>query len=272
MKRCPTCNRTYTDDTLAFCLEDGASLQTASDSELPYDSEPTVRAFAATLNDEPPPTEIFEPRALPTAQMPPPYTQAAQQQRARVTAPDRVDSTSPPTLSPAAATETRPQNTTRVIMFSVLATVLLIAVGSIGAWVLLKDEKETATQNATRDNQKNGAVEAQSNTPGTNSTNATAPPKTANGNRPAPLAPTNGRWFVVLGSYEKTDSASANQRLNSLRAAGYDASIVDTDDYPNFSGGKLAVVMGPYTRTEATATADRMRSVVKDAYAKSGWK
>jgi hypothetical protein len=26
MKRCPTCNRSYADDTLAFCLEDGARL------------------------------------------------------------------------------------------------------------------------------------------------------------------------------------------------------------------------------------------------------
>jgi len=35
MKRCPTCNRSYADDTLSFCLQDGAPL---------YDPEETVIA------------------------------------------------------------------------------------------------------------------------------------------------------------------------------------------------------------------------------------
>ena len=36
MKRCPQCNRTYADDTLSFCLEDGGVLSA------PYDEEETV--------------------------------------------------------------------------------------------------------------------------------------------------------------------------------------------------------------------------------------
>ena len=47
MKRCPTCQRTYTDDTMIFCLEDGATLLTASGSSDP---------LASTLLDSPPPT------------------------------------------------------------------------------------------------------------------------------------------------------------------------------------------------------------------------
>jgi hypothetical protein len=38
MKRCPTCNRSYADDTLLFCLQDGAHL------EPDYDPEATVVA------------------------------------------------------------------------------------------------------------------------------------------------------------------------------------------------------------------------------------
>ena len=38
MKRCPTCNRSYADDTLTFCLQDGAKLVGA------YDPEATVIA------------------------------------------------------------------------------------------------------------------------------------------------------------------------------------------------------------------------------------
>ena len=33
MKACPTCNRTYEDDTLAFCLDDGARLSPANDPQ-----------------------------------------------------------------------------------------------------------------------------------------------------------------------------------------------------------------------------------------------
>jgi len=30
MKRCPQCNRTYSDDALSFCLDDGSPLVTAA--------------------------------------------------------------------------------------------------------------------------------------------------------------------------------------------------------------------------------------------------
>src|ERR1044072_8046093 len=43
MKRCPKCNRQYTDDSLRFCLEDGTSL-------------------VLTRDAEPPPTEVLRPR------------------------------------------------------------------------------------------------------------------------------------------------------------------------------------------------------------------
>lgn len=43
MKRCPSCNRTYADETMSFCLADGSLLSA------PYDP----------AKDEPPPTEIM---------------------------------------------------------------------------------------------------------------------------------------------------------------------------------------------------------------------
>ena len=45
IKRCPSCNRTYSDESISFCLADGALLSA------PYDSS----------KDEPPPTEILPP-------------------------------------------------------------------------------------------------------------------------------------------------------------------------------------------------------------------
>ncbi len=53
MKRCSSCNRTYTDEALNFCLEDGTPLvATAENNEtLRYGARPT----------KPPPTEIYRP-------------------------------------------------------------------------------------------------------------------------------------------------------------------------------------------------------------------
>ncbi len=62
MKSCPTCNRTYPDDTLAFCLMDGSVLSA------PYD--PSETRAPTRRSNEPPPTEVIsaatkpaEPRA-----------------------------------------------------------------------------------------------------------------------------------------------------------------------------------------------------------------
>ncbi|HKG59533.1 MAG TPA: hypothetical protein VKB05_07125 [Pyrinomonadaceae bacterium] len=59
MKRCPTCNRTYTDSSLNFCLEDGTPLTTDTP---PVDPNATIRYPAARDTAEPPPTEIYRPQ------------------------------------------------------------------------------------------------------------------------------------------------------------------------------------------------------------------
>jgi hypothetical protein len=50
MKRCARCNRTYSDDSLNFCLEDGELLTHYADEE------PT-----RSLRDNPPPTMVMDP-------------------------------------------------------------------------------------------------------------------------------------------------------------------------------------------------------------------
>ncbi|HWF87408.1 MAG TPA: hypothetical protein VN659_01190 [Pyrinomonadaceae bacterium] len=71
MKRCPTCNRTYTDPSLNFCLEDGSPL--AAD----LDPNATIRYPGGRDTAEPPPTEIYRPQPQvvtprPTTTPPPP--------------------------------------------------------------------------------------------------------------------------------------------------------------------------------------------------------
>lgn len=63
MKRCPTCNRTYTDVSLNFCLEDGTPLVTGGP---PQDPNATIRYPGPRDTSEPPPTEIYRPTSAPT--------------------------------------------------------------------------------------------------------------------------------------------------------------------------------------------------------------
>lgn len=82
MKRCPTCNRTYTDLSLNFCLEDGTPLS----SDAP-DPNATIRYPGPRDTSEPPPTEIYRPPppvtrpATPTPPAPPPPPQHQPQPR-----------------------------------------------------------------------------------------------------------------------------------------------------------------------------------------------
>ena len=68
MKRCPSCNRNYTDDTLRFCLEDGTPLVQA-----PLD-EPTITTPPA----EPPATVVYGAAAPTYMPAPVPPTSPAQ--------------------------------------------------------------------------------------------------------------------------------------------------------------------------------------------------
>src|SRR5215207_3488703 len=64
MKRCPSCNRTYTDLSLNFCLEDGTPL--VSDGPSAHDPNATIRYPGGRDTSEPPPTEIYRPAPTPT--------------------------------------------------------------------------------------------------------------------------------------------------------------------------------------------------------------
>ncbi len=61
MKQCPQCSRTYADESITFCLADGALLSA------PYDSEATQRIPLARSTN-PPPTEVLpsqQPQPIP---------------------------------------------------------------------------------------------------------------------------------------------------------------------------------------------------------------
>lgn len=93
MKRCPTCNRTYADDALSFCLDDGTRLLTDNAGSPSYDPNATVqytqpRETSGGGGGEPPPTQIYQPGApvysqqvQPSWTPTPTYPQPAQKKR-----------------------------------------------------------------------------------------------------------------------------------------------------------------------------------------------
>lgn len=66
MKRCPQCNRTYTDEALSFCLDDGSPLVSAN-APSSFDPGATVQYPQA-----PQPTIAYGPGQAPPSSMPPP--------------------------------------------------------------------------------------------------------------------------------------------------------------------------------------------------------
>jgi hypothetical protein len=70
MKRCPQCNRTYTDDALSFCLDDGSPLVSASPPPS-FDPSATVQ-YPQGRDTSPQPTIAYGPGQPPPSSPPPP--------------------------------------------------------------------------------------------------------------------------------------------------------------------------------------------------------
>lgn len=74
MKRCPTCNRTFTDANLSFCIDDGTPLVPAAAAE-----DETTRVSPSSSSDPPSnqPPETYQPRDWQTPAYQPPDFQNA---------------------------------------------------------------------------------------------------------------------------------------------------------------------------------------------------
>ena len=124
MKRCPTCERRYADETLNFCLEDGSPL---------VEINPSTQETLALEAGEPPPTEILDPALAPTFGTRPAKPAApTMRQQARATRREEVQNFAPAAPPPA-------RSTTSVVALTVAATILLLGLGGLGAWLLLRD-------------------------------------------------------------------------------------------------------------------------------------
>jgi hypothetical protein len=101
---------------------------------------------------------------------------------------------------------------------------------------------------------------------GTNATVANA--NNAVGKR---VSNSTGRWLIILQTFSRHERARANQRLNQLRAQGYDAEVIGTDSYSNLRPGLLVLAMGPFSKRAAEQRLGKLRSVAPQSYIKAGW-
>jgi hypothetical protein len=115
MKQCPTCNRTYADDSITFCLADGALLSAS------YDSGATQRIPARLTN--PPPTEVL------TAQPP-----------------------LPTEVLPHYLPQTQPVRASNSSKYLLAALLLILVVGGILTVVLLNQKRESASSSTNSSN------------------------------------------------------------------------------------------------------------------------
>lgn len=72
MKRCPQCNRTYTDDALSFCLDDGSPLVSAS-APSSFDPSATIQ-YPQSRETTPQPTIAYGPGQPPLSTPPPQWS------------------------------------------------------------------------------------------------------------------------------------------------------------------------------------------------------
>lgn len=83
---------------------------------------------------------------------------------------------------------------------------------------------------------------------------------------------TDTGWFVIVGSFNKSDFRKAQERLTNAQQLGYEARIEDADQYPNLKSGLWVVVLGPYSKDAAKSIASEIGPKVPEgAYIKSGW-
>ena len=82
----------------------------------------------------------------------------------------------------------------------------------------------------------------------------------------------SGSWLVICGSFARTQHEQAQEKLMYLREKGYDARIVDTNQYPNLRKKLWTVVTSSSSRQQAESFRRRTLSEgIRGCYVKSGW-
>ena len=238
MKRCPTCQRVYADDTLTFCLEDGVLLVGDGNvSGVTADLNATIPASYPSHRNSVP-TEVLG-NADEVTRTP---SQPTMVQEPRITA-HEVYGAGPKAPAPT------PRNTTLVVGLTAIATLILIALAGVGAWFLFKGDKTqgpTETQSNRNQDTKPPSVNDNNKT---DQANANASPDTKVSPKPPP---------VDIAAVRNEVTAVLNGWTSSSRAHDLDAHMnyyADTlDTYYNASNVSSSRVRADRARAYALYT------------------
>ena len=135
MKRCPTCQKTYADESLNFCLDDGAPLLVETGTASSRDSGATLIMSERTESiPVPAPTQVSIPRGAPTDVMP--GASGTIREQPRYTAPDAHLAAQPP----------KPRSHMLTAGITAIAILLLVLVG-IGIALLMRGSGNNSVEN-----------------------------------------------------------------------------------------------------------------------------
>lgn len=124
MKQCPNCQITYADDSLQFCLQDGTPLvEFSSQSASDFETEPETLVIPKKVE----PIRFDLPSSYKTNQ-----TNQSDWQ---------------PSQPLPVKRETKKSNTAKVVILSVLGTILLLGLGGLGTWLYFNNKKTQVTVN-----------------------------------------------------------------------------------------------------------------------------
>ncbi|MDX6695943.1 MAG: hypothetical protein QOF02_3546 [Blastocatellia bacterium] len=211
MKRCPVCQSVYADDSLRFCLQDGATLESAREQSASDEFKTLVLPEGSGAGRELPPTEV----------LPPGSQQTARPRQPSPTAQPGPRDTNPVTNQNIEGAAPRRSMAT-IVGLTVVGTIVLLALGGLGAWLLLRDKGgDTAQRN-------DGSLNV--NTPRSPYNENSAPPKgnvqppsNTNAAKLPPPTPTATPTPATNLSMEETQvRASLSGWLSSFRARDID--------------------------------------------------
>jgi hypothetical protein len=162
MKSCPTCERTYADNSLNFCLKDGTPLkplpsnETNSLSQPSHDAEATLIAPAPrNVSTSPPPADFYHSRPTPATPIP--------------TNIPTLSSFTPPHISaaPDAHAQIPPQppssNRALIVGLTGMVAMLLLALSGVAYWLFIRSNDNQNDNARVIDNQNRTAPPVNNN-------------------------------------------------------------------------------------------------------------
>jgi len=220
MKYCPNCQTSYTDDSLKFCLQDGAPLTEIVDSNeadtptVVFNNEETVMS-----------SRQVEPIRVPVQKPTVPVWEQNWQDRG---------STPPPSPLPSPQPEVKRTNTGSTVLLTALVTLLLLG-GAAAAWFFMNNRKTEVTENVnTAAPKTNHPVTSNSASNLESNTNTIAPPPTATPSPKPTLNPETAKAVTndVEDVVDNWKNASENGDLD-----GHLSQYARTVDY--YKAGKI---------------------------------